>query len=127
MPSRPGPASPSRGEQVLASWAAARRLRPTTCYQAFPPGGGPWPGVVLHEAFGLNDDTRQQTDRLAAAGYLAPDLFTDGGALRWLRATFAAPNYGVLPKDLPAALQGACRVVVSYGGRDLGLRGAAAL
>ena len=150
-------------------------------YQAFPPGGGPWPGVVvLHEAFGLNDDTRQQTDRLAAAGYLAlaPDLFTDGGALRCLRATFAAhqsghgqafddieaarthlaaradctgrvgvigfclgggfalmaaargfdvaaPNYGVLPKDLPAALQGACPVVASYGGRDLGLRGAA--
>jgi carboxymethylenebutenolidase len=51
--------------------------------------------VVLHEVFGLNDDTRQQADRLAAAGYLAvaPNLFT-AGALRCLRATFAALNAG---------------------------------
>src|SRR4051794_943138 len=36
-------------------------------YLAVPPvGSGPWPGVVvLHEVFGLNDDIRQQADRLA--------------------------------------------------------------
>ncbi|CAN5921884.1 dienelactone hydrolase family protein [soil metagenome] len=70
-------------------------------YLAVPPiGDGPWPGVVvLHEAFGLNDDTRQQADRLAAAGYLAvaPNLFSAGGALRCLRATFTDLTRGAGP------------------------------
>ncbi len=67
-------------------------------YLAVPAvGTGPWPGVVvLHEVFGLNDDTRQQADRLAAAGYLAlaPDLFSAGGVLRCLRSTFSALSSG---------------------------------
>ncbi|GAB4083191.1 dienelactone hydrolase family protein [Modestobacter muralis] len=61
---------------------------------AVPPvGTGPWPCVVVvHEAFGLTNDTRQQADRLAAGGYLAlaPDLFTAGGPVRCLRSTFRA-------------------------------------
>ena len=65
---------------------------------AVPPvGAGPWPGVVvLHESFGLNDDIRQQADRLAAAGYLAlaPDLYSAGGAWRCIRATFRALTVG---------------------------------
>jgi carboxymethylenebutenolidase len=63
--------------------------------------------VVLHEAFGLNDDTRQQADRLAAAGYLAlaPDLFTAGGRLRCLRSTFAAllSGHGAAYGDIEAS------------------------
>ena len=37
--------------------------------------------LVLHQAFGLDDDIRRQTDRVASLGYLAvaPDLVADGG------------------------------------------------
>lgn len=34
-------------------------------------------------------------------------------------------NYGTVPKDATDALQGACPIVASYGGRDRSLRGAA--
>ncbi len=34
----------------------------------------------------------------------------------------SAPNYGVPPKDLDAALAGSCPVVASYGGRDRGIK-----
>jgi carboxymethylenebutenolidase len=65
---------------------------------AVPPvGDGPWPGVVvLHESLGLNDDIRQQADRLAAAGYLAlaPDLYSAGGYWSCMRATFRALSAG---------------------------------
>jgi carboxymethylenebutenolidase len=37
----------------------------------------------------------------------------------------ASANYGALPKDLDAAMAGACPVVGSYPGRDRGLAGAA--
>jgi carboxymethylenebutenolidase len=53
---------------------------------------GPWPGVVLvHDAFGLGDDMREQADWLAAAGYLTaiPDLYDGKGALRCIKGAFA--------------------------------------
>ena len=58
---------------------------------AVPDGTGPWPGVVvLHEAFGLNDDIRAIADRFAAERYvaLAPDLFAWGATPRCLVSTF---------------------------------------
>ncbi|MET0134942.1 MAG: dienelactone hydrolase family protein [Kibdelosporangium sp.] len=67
--------------------------RPLHGYLVKPGGEGPWPGVVLvHEAFGLDDVMRRQTDRLAEAGYLAlaVDLYSAGGARRCLVSTMAA-------------------------------------
>jgi len=55
-----------------------------------PAGPGPWPGVVvIHEAFGLNDDIRKKADQFASHGYvaLAPDLY-DGRS--WLRCVLTA-------------------------------------
>jgi carboxymethylenebutenolidase len=37
----------------------------------------------------------------------------------------ASVNYGMAPKDLDAAVFGACPIVAGYGGRDAGLRGVA--
>lgn len=150
-------------------------------YRAVPSGEGPWPALVLvHEAFGLDDEMRRHADHLATMGYLvlAPDLLARGRRVVCLAQTFralragrgrafddieaarvsalsdprssgavgvigfclgggfalvlaglpgwdaAVVNYGALPPDL-AALDGACPVVASYGGRDLYLRGAA--
>lgn len=63
-------------------------------YLSRPPvGDGPWPGVVVvHDAFGLSDVTREHADHLAAAGLLAlaPDLYSRGGVFRCVRSTFAA-------------------------------------
>jgi carboxymethylenebutenolidase len=66
-------------------------------YLAEPAGADRVPGViVVHEAFGLNDDIRAQAERLARAGYLAlaPDLYSRGGAKRCLVATMLALNRG---------------------------------
>lgn len=51
---------------------------------------------MLHEIFGIDDVMRRQADRLAAAGYLAlmPDLYSQGGTRRCLRATMKAMGSG---------------------------------
>jgi carboxymethylenebutenolidase len=62
-----------------------------TGYLAIPSGAGPWPGVVvIHEAFGLNDDIRAKAGELAAHGYLAvaPDLYSGRNWLRCVRSAF---------------------------------------
>lgn len=61
-------------------------------YLAEPAGEGPHPGVVLiHDAFGLSQDTKNITDRFAAEGYLAlsPDLYSRGGMRRCVRRVFS--------------------------------------
>ena len=66
-------------------------------YRAVPAGEGPWPGlVVVHEAFGLDDEMRAHADRLAAMGFVAlvPDLFARGRATVCLARTLAALRKG---------------------------------
>jgi len=49
-------------------------------YMAYPDGAGPFPGVVvIHEAFGLNDNIRDIARRLANEGFaaMAVDLFAN--------------------------------------------------
>jgi carboxymethylenebutenolidase len=59
-------------------------------YLAIPSEAGRAPGVVvLHQAYGLDDDIRRITDRMASMGYLAvaPDLVA-GGKWRCITALF---------------------------------------
>src|SRR3954471_23520925 len=67
-------------------------------FVATPPvGEGPWPGVVvIHEVFGVNDDIREHTLRIAAAGYVAvaPDLYRGRGALRCVLGAFRTLQAG---------------------------------
>jgi carboxymethylenebutenolidase len=56
--------------------------RPMRAALAIPPGGGPRPAViVIHEIFGLNEDIRRITGRVADLGWvaLAPDLYDTAG------------------------------------------------
>ncbi|HTA01393.1 MAG TPA: dienelactone hydrolase family protein [Streptosporangiaceae bacterium] len=58
---------------------------------------GPWPAVVvIHEAFGLNDDIRAKADEFAARGYLAlaPDLFDGKSWIRCIRSAFGQLRAG---------------------------------
>lgn len=53
-------------------------LAGTKAYLSLPEGKGPFPGIiVIHEWWGLNDNIKHWTDRLASAGYaaLAVDLY----------------------------------------------------
>jgi len=83
--------------------------RPMRAALALPGDGARRPAViVIHEIFGLNDDIRRMTARVADLGYvaLAPDLFDTGGAraLCVLRAILAVRRReGPAFADLEAA------------------------
>jgi carboxymethylenebutenolidase len=73
----------------MADVSITARSGPLPGHLATPTGTGPWPGVVvIHEAFGLNDDIRGIADRFAEHGYLAlaPDFFAWGKRLACVRA-----------------------------------------
>ena len=61
---------------------------------------GPWPAVVvIHEAFGLNDDIRKKADEFADRGYLAlaPDLFEGKSWIRCIRSALRQLQAGSGP------------------------------
>ena len=80
-------------------------------YLARPEGSGPLPGlVVIHEAFGLNDDIKEITQRFAAQGYvsLAVDLFAGRNRVMCMFRLFGGIFFNSLEhggiRDLRAAL-----------------------
>ena len=79
-------------------------------YLALPDGAAPHPGlVVIHEAYGLNDNIRYITDRFAGEGYaaLAVDLFADRSRLVCMARLMGAMVTGREPAavgELTAAL-----------------------
>jgi carboxymethylenebutenolidase len=73
-------------------------------YLALPDGAGPHPGiVVIHEAFGLNDNIRDITGRFAGEGYaaLAVDLFTNLSRVVCMARLMGAMVAGREPAAVP--------------------------
>lgn len=93
-------------------------------YMARPLGSGPYPGVVvIHEAFGLVEHTKELVRKFAAHGYIsiAPDLYYREGpgdpekVLAAVRQKGGAPDSRVIG-DLEGAIT-ALRSVVTCNGK----------
>ena len=102
-----------------AAWLANRNPRPGL------PGasrrGGPHPGVVVvHEAFGLNDNIRVICRRLAAEGYaaLGVDLFEGRNRAVCMARMFAGGMAGNLDYYGVSALKAALGRLVGHPGVD---------
>lgn len=79
-------------------------------YLALPDGPGPHPGVVVvHEAYGLNDNIRDVCRRLAGEGYaaLGVDLFEGRNPALCMARVFAGAMAGNLNHYGVPALKGA--------------------
>lgn len=96
----PSTSSGSEGASPGSEGAGSAGDRPSRGLKGVlgvPDGPGPWPAVVVvHEAFGVLPEMRDQVAHLARLGYLAlmPDLYTEGGMLRCIGATAKALRSG---------------------------------
>jgi carboxymethylenebutenolidase len=81
-------------EREIIFTSGERQLR---CFYVMPEAPGARPGVVvIHEAYGLNDNIRKISRRPAAEGYaaLAVDLFTDRSKAVCMARFFGASMLG---------------------------------
>jgi carboxymethylenebutenolidase len=99
---------PPVGQEIAFPASTASQL---AGYRARPDGAGPFPAmVVIHEAYGLNDDMRAIARRFAGEGYvaLAVDLFSGRSQVMCLFRLFAGSLRNSLGhggiRDLRAAL-----------------------
>jgi carboxymethylenebutenolidase len=97
-------------------------------YLALPDGAGPYPGVVVvHEAFGLNDNIRGICQRFAAEGYaaLGVDLFEGRNRAVCMARMFAGAMAGNLNYYGVPALKAALGRLASHPKVDAARIGAA--
>lgn len=92
-----------------------------TSYLALPEGSGPFPGVVVvHEAFGLNDNIRDICQRFANEGYaaLGVDLFDGRNRAICIARMFAGAMAGNLDHYGVPALKVALGRLAAHPGVD---------
>jgi carboxymethylenebutenolidase len=73
-----------------------------SAYYARPEGNGPFPGVVvIHEAYGLNENIKDVARRFARAGYaaLAVDLFAGGNRALCMARVFSGMLFAPLKNN----------------------------
>jgi carboxymethylenebutenolidase len=126
---RDEPAPPARGSAI--------DLDGTRAYLSLPETGEPpYPGiVVIHEWWGLNDNIRHWSDRLAAEGYAAVAVDLYGGrvadnpdsAMAYMKAVDVAESLAIMKAGLALLasddrIQASCRGVIGWcfgGGKAL--------
>jgi carboxymethylenebutenolidase len=99
----------------LFSDGGAARCLISTFRGLFAQRGKPFADIEAARRYAL--ERPDTTDKVGVVGFCMGGGFAIVASTRGFDA--AAPNYGVAPRDLDAALSGACPVVASYGGRDL--------